>query len=135
MTIVAWGACWRRQEGNLDSNVNPIDSGMTLRRIKLLHTLIWAFFASAIVAIPVVALFGAIRLAAWLSVLVLVEVAVLLVNHMRCPLTGIAAGYTADRADNFDIFLPAWLARYNKLIFGILFVAGELLLLWRWLDS
>ncbi len=31
-----------------------------------------------------------------------------------------------DRRDNFDIYLPLWLARYNKLIFGWLFVAGLL---------
>jgi hypothetical protein len=30
---------------------------------------------------------------------------------MRCPLTGIAARYTDDRRDNFDIYLPPWLAR------------------------
>jgi hypothetical protein len=23
-----------------------------------------------------------------------------------------------DRADNFDIYLPVWLARHNKVIFG-----------------
>jgi hypothetical protein len=43
-----------------------------------------------------------------------------------------AARYTDDRADNFDIYLPLWLARYNKHIFGFLFVVGELVVLWRW---
>jgi hypothetical protein len=48
--------------------------------------------------------------------------------------TDVAARYTDDRRDNFDIYLPLWLARYNKLIFGWLF-AGILLftfLLWFW---
>ena len=85
-------------------------------------------------ATPVVVLFGSLRLALWLSVVVFVEVAVLLANRMSCPLTGVATRYTADRNDNFDIFLPAWLARHNKLIFGALFAAGELLLLGRWLS-
>lgn len=119
----------------MDSNAKPSDSAGVLWRIKLLHTVIWALFASAILAIPIVALFGALRLALWLSLLVLVEVAVLLVNRMHCPLTGIAGRHTADRADNFDIFLPAWLARHNKLIFGTMFAADELLLLWLWLDG
>ena len=44
-----------------------------------------------------------------------------------------AARYTEDRADNFDIYLPLWLARYNKEIFGSLFFAGELFALWRYL--
>jgi hypothetical protein len=51
---------------------------------------------------------------------------------MRCPLTGVAARYTDDRRDNFDIYLPLWLARYNKLIFGSLFAAGLLFTLACW---
>jgi hypothetical protein len=38
-----------------------------------------------------------------------------------------------DRAANFDIYLPNWLARNNKAIFGILFALYELIVLWRWL--
>ena len=64
-----------------------------------------------------------------------IEVITLAVNGMRCPLTGFAARYTDDRADNFDIFLPAWLARNNKRIFGSMFVAAELFLFWRWLSG
>jgi protein-S-isoprenylcysteine O-methyltransferase Ste14 len=35
-----------------------------------------------------------------------------------CLLTDLAARYTAERAANSDIYLPLWLARYNKPIFG-----------------
>lgn len=66
------------------------------------------------------------RWVAWLTGLVLVECVVVAVNGMRCPLTDLAARYTSDRTDNFDIYLPVWLARWNKLIFGTLF-ALELL--------
>jgi len=55
---------------------------------------------------------------------VFVEVLVLVFNRMRCPLTGVAARYTDDRRDNFDIYLPEWVARHNKTIFGTLYVAG-----------
>jgi len=48
------------------------------------------------------------------------------------PLTGMAGRYTKDRSDNFDIFLPKWLARHNQLIFGSLFAIEELFLLWQW---
>ncbi len=102
-----------------------------LWRIRMFHTLAWAVFASAIVAIPIVVLLGSLRTAAWLSALVWIEVVILLVNRMRCPLTGVAARYTSDRADNFDIFLPLWLARHNKLLFGCLFVIGEAILAWK----
>jgi hypothetical protein len=48
-------------------------------------------------------------------------------------LTGLAARYTEERAANFDIYLPLWLARRNKSIFGTLFVAGALFVVARWL--
>jgi hypothetical protein len=68
----------------------------------------------------------------WLTGIILVEIIVLVLNGWQCPLTGVAARYTDDRQDNFDIYLPAWLARYNKAIFGSLLVAGEFIVLLRW---
>ena len=104
-----------------------------LRGVKTLHTIVWAFFAACIVAIPVASLLGRHALAASLAGVVLVEVAILAFNGMRCPLTAVAARYTADRRPNFDIFLPEWLARHNKTVFGTLYVAGVALALARWL--
>ncbi len=97
-----------------------------LRAIKLAHTIVWAFFAGSILAIPVLAWLGRLRAAAVLIAIVAVEVVILVLNGMRCPLTGVAARYTNDRRDNFDIYLPEWLARHNTLIFGALYVAGVL---------
>ena len=95
-----------------------------LRLIRIVHTVVWALFAGSIVAIPVFAHRGSVEIAWGLIGLVFVEVAVLVANGMRCPLTDVARRYTEDRRDNFDIYLPLWLARYNKLIFGTLYVAG-----------
>ena len=106
----------------------------TLVAIKLLHTAVWAVFVGCIAGIPVAARLGHFRWAAVLSGLVLLECAVLALNRFRCPLTDLAAPYTDERAPNFDIYLPLWLARHNKTLFGSLFVAGELFLLWRWLN-
>jgi hypothetical protein len=89
---------------------------------------IWAVLAACVLALPVLGLARRFRAPAILSVVILVECAVLAVNGGRCPLTDWAARYTADRACNFDIYLPEWLAQYNKQIFGTLFVAGEALL-------
>jgi len=100
--------------------------------VKVLHTLAWAFFAGCILALPVAALAGRLRLAAWLAAAVMVEVAILAANRMRCPLTDVAARYTDERQDNFDIYLPRWLARHNKQVFGTLFVVGGLVALWAW---
>ncbi len=101
--------------------------------IKLLHTVIWAILAGSIVVLPVAGVLRRFRWAAILTIAVVLECGVLAVNRGRCPLTDWAARYTADRADNFDIYLPNWLARYNKTIFGTTFVAGELVVLGCWL--
>ena len=93
--------------------------------IKLLHTVIWAALAGCIVALPFLALAQRFRAAAIITAIVVVECAVLALNGGRCPLTDWAARYTSERADNFDIYLPLWLARNNKVIFGTLFLAGE----------
>ena len=60
---------------------------------------------------------------------------VLAVNGWRCPLTSVASRYTDERRDNFDIYLPNWLARHNKLIFGALYVAGVAFALARWMRT
>ncbi len=86
--------------------------------IKLLHTAVWLFFAGCIAAIPVAGARGHYRWAAVLTGLVLVECSVLAANRGVCPLTNVAAHYTEQRTPNFDIYLPVWLARYNKTIFG-----------------
>lgn len=105
----------------------------SLTGVKIIHTAAWAFFAGCIIALPIAAWQEAYMEAAILIGIVLIEVAVLVVNGMRCPLTAVAARFTDDRRDNFDIYLPLWLARYNKQIFGWLFVAGIVFTVARWL--
>jgi hypothetical protein len=113
-----------------DDQVSP---SIALRAVKVVHTLAWTLFAGCIVALPVVAWRRQFLVAMALIALVSVEVLILLANRFRCPLTAVAARYTDDRRDNFDIYLPLWIARYNKHIFGTLFVAGVLftVVMWR----
>jgi hypothetical protein len=92
-----------------------------LRAIKLAHTLVWAGFAGCILAIPVLTAQRQFGIATALAAIVMVEVIVLALNGWACPLTPVAARYTEDRRPNFDIYLPEWLARYNKHIFGPLY--------------
>jgi hypothetical protein len=80
--------------------------------------------------LPAKSLFGR---AALCTGVVACEVGVLALNRMRCPLTGVAAPYTNDRRANFDIYLPEWLARNNKAIFGTIYALATLFLLLRWL--
>jgi hypothetical protein len=104
-----------------------------LTAIKLLHTVIWAFLAASILALPIVGVLRRFRWAAILTVIVLLECGLLAVNGGRCPLTDLAARFTVDRNPNFDIYLPNWLADHNKVVFGWLFAAGELVVVGRWL--
>lgn len=106
-----------------------------LRAIKLAHTAAWAFFVAAIVAIPLAAWHDRFGWALVAAIIVAGEVVILALNDMRCPLTPIAARYTSDRSDNFDIYLPRFVARYNKEIFGTLYVAGLVFALVRWIAS
>ncbi len=100
--------------------------------IKLLHTAAWAFFAGCILAIPLQGAVHNFRAAAILSGIVLLECAILAANRGRCPFTDLAARYTEERRENFDIYLPLWLARHNKSIFGTIFLLSELFVLAMW---
>jgi hypothetical protein len=103
--------------------------------VKIAHTAIWVFFVACILGAPVAASRGWFLLAAVFIGLVAMEAAVLLVNRWSCPLTGIAARYTDDRRDNFDIYLPQWLARHNKTIFTPLYLLGAAYTLVAWWRS
>ncbi|MBC7468328.1 MAG: hypothetical protein H7322_03270 [Ramlibacter sp.] len=100
--------------------------------VKVVHTVAWAFFAGCILAIPLVSWQGKHAAAAWLTAIVFVEIAILLINGWRCPLTSVAARFTDERHENFDIYLPLWLARHNKLIFGVLFCLAIAFAFFRW---
>ena len=104
-----------------------------LLAVKLLHTAVWAFFAGCILTIPILGWKGQLLQAGVLCGIVFIEVLVVVFNGWRCPLTPVAARYTTDRRANFDIFLPEWLARHNKTIFGGLYLAGLIVVAYRWL--
>lgn len=122
---------WRRMSQS-ESESGAASDARALLRVKVLHTAIWVVLAGAIVALPVVALVGLYTWGFAIVGLVLLETLVLLVNRWRCPLTLVAERYTTDRSANFDIFLPERLARWNKEIFGTLFLVGVVTLVLRW---
>ena len=113
--------------------MNELQQGRVLKAIKTLHTAIWAVMVTCILTIPFAARAHCFRLAAAISAVVWLECAALGVNKGRCPITNVAERYTTDREPNFDIYLPARLARWNKWIFGTLFAIGQIALLVFWL--
>ena len=112
--------------------MNTRKAARTLITIKMVHTAIWAFFVGCILAIWVFAWQARYGYASMTIGVVLIEVIVLGLNGLRCPLTSVAGRYTGDRSDNFDIYIPAWIARRNKLIFGSLYAGGMAFTFARW---
>lgn len=100
--------------------------------VKLLHTAIWAFFVTVIGYVVYCGIADDVtRYTGIAAGLVVLEGLVLLVFGGRCPLTLVARNYSDSDRDNFDIFLPNWLARYNKLIFTSLYIIGVILVGYR----
>ena len=99
--------------------------------LKVLHTLIWLFFNVVIFYLLYAVLFGELDI--WFKIgwaLLLTEGLVLLMFRLTCPITILARKYTDDDQDNFDIYLPVWLAKYTKLIYtGISVIIAVLTLL------
>jgi len=104
--------------------------------IKLIHTIIWALLVFVICYILYSGITNSVTTFTWIGIgLVIGEGIVLLVFKMNCPLTLIARKYTDSQKDNFDIFLPNWLAKYNKLIFTSIFIIGLLLVVLRLIQN
>lgn len=112
--------------------MNASQQEHVLSAIKTLHTAIWAVMVACILTIPIAAWLHRFPLAAALSAVVWLECGLLAINKGRCPITNVAARFTTDRQPNFDIYLPVWFARWNKVIFGTLFAIGEFALLGMW---
>lgn len=55
--------------------------------------------------------------------LFILEGIILLVFKFFCPLTLMARKYSDSKKENFDIYIPNWLAKYNKLIYTSILVA------------
>lgn len=100
--------------------------------IKIIHTIIWVFFASMVFYTLYAGISNKVDTYAWIAIgFVLLESTVLVVFKWYCPLTIVARKYSDSAKDNFDIYLPNWLAKHNKTIFTIIFVVGLILVLIR----
>jgi hypothetical protein len=94
-----------------------------LVRIKIIHTIIWLFFNVVLFYMAYAVIINRIDKWVWIGIgLVVMEGAVLLLFKKMCPLTLMARKYSDSAKDNFDIYLPTWLAKYNKLIYTSFFI-------------
>jgi hypothetical protein len=100
--------------------------------IKVLHTVIWAFFVLTILYILYAVLMDRIGTLLWIAIALIVgEGTILLINGWRCPLTRLGEKYAEHTDVGFDIFLPKWLAKNNKTIFTALFSVGVIIVTYR----
>ena len=100
--------------------------------IKFIHTAIWIFFNVVIFYLFYAVITNRIDKWVWICIgLILGEGLVLAAFKTMCPVTLMARKYSASNKANFDIFLPEWLARNNKLIYTFFFIISVLILIYQ----
>ena len=95
--------------------------------IKIVHTIIWLFFNVVIFYMLYAVLINKLDKWLWIGYgLFILEGIVLLLFKFSCPLTVMARKYSDSTKANFDIYIPNWLAKHNKLIYtsilGVIFI-------------
>jgi hypothetical protein len=107
-----------------------------LTLVKITHTIIWLVFVAIICFVVWTGWTGNISIYSWLAVTAVIgEGLVLAIFKWKCPLTVIARKYSDSTSDNFDIYLPNWLAKYNKLIFTSIFCIWLAMMLFHVLQT
>jgi len=103
-----------------------------LNIIKLVHTAIWLFFNAVIFYLGYAVWNNKIDRWVWICIgLIVLEGGVLMVFKGVCPLTIMARRHSKSTKENFDIFLPNWLAKYNKQIYITIFILIVAVLVYR----
>ncbi len=104
--------------------------------IKIVHTLVWVFFNVVIFYLLYAVVANKIDKWVWIGLgCFFLEGIVLLIFKNFCPLTVVARRYSDSPKANFDIYLPNWLAKYNKLIYTSLLGIIILMLIYRLLTN
>jgi len=104
--------------------------------VKLVHTLIWVGFNVILGYLFYGVIVSRIDTWFWVGVAaILLECAVLVFNKWVCPLTHIARQYSSSQKDNFDIYLPNWLARHNIAIYSTLAVVLVIIAILKYVPS
>lgn len=100
--------------------------------VKIIHTLIWIFFNVVIFYSLYAVLINKIDKWLWICLgIILLEGFVLILFGKKCPITLVARKYSDSMKDNFDIYLPNWLAKYNKSIYSSIVFIVLIILTWR----
>lgn len=113
-----------------------MENDAKLNIIKTTHTLIWIFYNLVIFYMLYAAITNKLYMWLWLGYyLIFLEVIILLVFKWFCPLTIIARRYADSPKDNFDIYLPNWLAKNNKLIYTLILIVVIFITLFQLIET
>src|SRR3954471_17166987 len=105
---------------------------LKLRLVKVVHTLIWLFFNVVIFYLLYAVLANKIDKWVWICIsLIFLEGVILIAFKNFCPITLIARNFSNSQKDNFDIYLPNWLAKYNKQIYSAIVLIAIVILIYR----
>jgi hypothetical protein len=97
-------------------NIMPDETKLIV--VKIIHTLVWIFFNVVIFYMLYAVIIN--KLDAWLWIgygLIALEGVTLIIFKCSCPITNIARKYSISSKDNFDIYLPNWLAKNTVFIY------------------
>ncbi|MES2649881.1 MAG: hypothetical protein V4717_23595 [Bacteroidota bacterium] len=100
--------------------------------LKVIHTVVWLFFNVVIFYMLYAVLVNKIDKWLWIGYgLVILEGITLVIFKMFCPITVLARKYSDATNDNFDIYLPNWLAKYTKIIYTSIVVLIMIITVYR----
>ncbi|SPF42549.1 conserved membrane hypothetical protein [Candidatus Desulfosporosinus infrequens] len=103
-----------------------------LLALKIVHTTIWVFYVSILVYMYYLVFLNKIDYTFWIAVFsVCLEATIVLIFGWKCPLTVYMERYVEKNEVCSDIFLPQWLAKYNKNGYSILFFLCLILAIYR----
>jgi len=109
-----------------------MNNEIKLNIIKIIHTLIWIFFNFVIFYMLYAVIVNKLDKWLWIGYgLFILEGITLLAFKFFCPLTIMARKYSNSSKDNFDIFLPNWLAKNTKLIYTSILVLIMVMTVYR----
>jgi hypothetical protein len=113
-----------------------VNDNNKLRALKIIHTVVWTFFNCIIFYLAYAVLINRIDKWIWICLsFILLEGLILLASKKICPITIIAKKYSASNKENFDIYLPNWLAKYNKEIYSTIVLVILLILIFRLFEN
>ena len=113
-----------------------MQSKTKLALIKIIHTAIWILFNIIIFYMLYAAIANKLDRWLWMGYgFILLEGLILLTFNSHCPLNLLARKYSNSTKDNFDIYLPSWLAKYTKLIYTTIVAIALIITIYQVLNQ